>query len=624
MAALLHRRVHFSNNLCKACGILLFSAFGETQLLAQVSSNTCTAAAANRYPVNGSCVPVAFNKPTAYTYTYNPGGCNSGNYDDAWGSFIATSTQTTVQYTPAAGDAILQVLAACGGALLGCSNVGLGGSTETVTLATVPGTTYYIRVQRYNTNNAMNGTLCVYSTSCLYRLTLNDTYGDGWGDVLGQAFVEIFVNGVSIGQYTLTGGYSGYLDFGVNDGDVVDVIFNTTGLGGYIDENYFDLSVGGQCIFNTYNPPNVAVPYTSIVDCSPSSAALPQDCVGGSTICSNASINDNNATTGCVMDLNASNGGCLLNYERQGSWYYFSPSASGTLGFTLIPNGPTDDYDFALWGPYNGVQCPNTAPVRCSYFDGRTYNSTTTGMGNGAVDNSEGAGPPADGWVSTLNVTAGMVYVLYVDNWSSTGQAFNLTWQLSGGASLDCTTLPVELLSLHATAREPVIDVAWATATESNSDHFDLERSPDNTNFSRIGTVAAAGDAQYRTDYLFTDPDPLRGANYYRLKQVDRNGAYSLTQSVVAFMGLAGNTPLVFPNPATDVLNVAFTTPVDGTSNIVVEDALGRTMATTAVNGARGTQSNEVPIAGLASGWYNLRITLPDGSVLQGGGFIKR
>ncbi|HRN38526.1 MAG TPA: hypothetical protein PLL18_16585, partial [Flavobacteriales bacterium] len=104
---------------------------------------------------------MVFNKPTTYTATYNPGGCNSGNYDDAWGKFVATSTLTTVQYTPTAGDAILQVLAACGGALLGCSDVAAGGGTETVTIATVPGTTYYIRVQRYNSNTAMNGTLCV-------------------------------------------------------------------------------------------------------------------------------------------------------------------------------------------------------------------------------------------------------------------------------------------------------------------------------------------------------------------------------------------------------------------------------------------------------------------------------
>lgn len=34
-----------------------------------------------------------------------------------------------------------------------------------------------------------------------------------------------------------------------------------------------------------------------------------------------------------------------------------------------------------------------------------------------------------------MNVTAGSVYVLYVDNFSATGQDFTLTWNLSNGAS---------------------------------------------------------------------------------------------------------------------------------------------------------------------------------------------
>lgn len=606
-----------------ACTVVAL--LGASSANAQVSSNTCGTNAANKYPVNTTCVPKAFNLPTSYTAVYNPGGCNSGNRDDGYGWFTATSTNTTVRYTPVWNrDAVLHVLAACGGAVLGCAdNFGNGGS-ETVTIPTVIGANYFVRVQRYNSDGGMNGSLCIFNPDCLYTLNLYDSFGDGWADFAGTAYVEIIVGGVSLGLWTLPGGASGFVDFGVLNGQTVQIIYNDGGAW-YYYENSMELTVGGQCIFHSYQPPNIGVTYTTTADCTPSTAALPQDCMGGTTICDNGSIHDNNATTGCVMDLNASNSGCLLNYERQGSWYYFSPSSSGTLGFTLVPTGATDDYDFALWGPYNSVQCPNTAPARCSYFDGMTYSSTTTGMGNGAIDVSEGAGPPADGWVSTMNVTAGMVYVLYIDNWSSTGQAFDLTWNLTNGASLDCTTLPVELLHLQATARGTVIDVDWATATERNSDHFDVQRSADNEHFTTIGTVGAAGDAQYRSDYLFTDEAPLIGANYYRLKQVDRDGAFVHTHTVVAFMGQgSGDRPVIFPNPATDVLNVAFTSPLDGNAVLYVQDAVGRTIAQSTVVALRGQRTAVIPTEGLPLGWYNLRIALPDGSMLQGGGFLKR
>ncbi|MBK6892669.1 MAG: hypothetical protein IPH00_05925 [Flavobacteriales bacterium] len=151
-----------------------------------------------------------------------------------------------------------------------------------------------------------------------------------------------------------------------------------------------------------------------------------------------------------------------------------------------------------------------------------------------------------------------------------------------------------------------------------------MERSPDNETFAPIGTVAAAGDAQGRNDYSFADTDPFIGANYYRLKQVDYNGAFEYTRTVVAFMGQTGTRPVIFPNPATDRLNVAFTATMDGPALIHVQDALGRTVAETSVQTARGEQTTVIPIEKLARGWYGLSIALPDGSVLPSGGFLKR
>ncbi len=613
--------------LSLALALMVPALLGASSANAQVSSNTCGTLAANKYPVNATCVPRAFNT-TGFSATSNPGGCNSSLRKDAYGWFTATSTLTTVRYTPTGGaDAILHVLSACGGIVLGCSDGALGNGTETVTIPTVIGTNYFVRVQRYNSNANMNGNLCIFSPDCLYTLNLYDSFGDGWADFSGTAYVEIIVGGVSLGLWTLPSGASGSIDFGVSNGQTVEIIYND-GSAWYYYENSMELTVGGQCVFQSYEPPNIGVTYTTIADCAPSTAALPQDCMGGTTICDDGSIHDNNATTGCVMDLNASNSGCLLNYERQGSWYYFSPSVGGTLGFTLVPTGATDDYDFALWGPYDAVQCPNNAPVRCSYFDGMFYSSTTTGMGNGATDASEGAGPPPatnNGWVQTLNVIADKVYVLYIDNWSSTGQAFDLTWQLSGGASLDCTTLPVELLDLQATTRGTVIDVNWATATERNSDYFDVQRSADNEHFTTIGTVGAAGDAQYRNDYLFVDEAPLQGANYYRLRQVDRDGTVDITRTVVAFMSQgSGDRPVIFPNPATDVLNVAFGSPLEGSAVLYVQDAVGRTIAESTVVVLRGEQTAVVPTDKLSLGWYNLSIALPNGSILPCGGFLRK
>lgn len=612
----LEKQARFGLALCVAAGMLI-----TTSSTAQTSSNTCGTLAANKYPVNSTCVPQAFNTVTGYTAVYNPGGCNATARKDAFGWFQATTTLTTVRYTPTGGaDAILHVLAACGGAVLGCSDVGVGNGAETVTIPTIPGNNYYVRVQRYNSNTNMTGNLCIFNPTCLFRLTLNDSYGDGWADIFGQAYVEIIVNGVSLGLWSLNAGFTGYVDFGVTDGDIVQVIYSDGGALFY-DENSMDLSVNGQCLFQSYTPPNIGLAYSVTADCTPSTTALAQDCVGGATICGNASITNNSVSTGCVLDLDASNQGCLTSFERQGSWYFFSPSSSGTVGFTITPSGNID-YDFAIWGPFSSVQCPTGPPVRCSWADGLFTPTYLTGMGNGAMDVSEDQN--GDGWVQTLNVMADSVYVLYVDNFSSTGQAFILDWELTNGASLDCTTLPVELIDLQANARSPVIDVIWTTATEHNSHHFTVERSPDNVTFTSIGTVAAAGNAQFRNDYLFVDETPFRGVNYYRLEQVDMDGASVRSQTVVATLTNSEDRPTLYPNPVSDVLNVVFPPAMGKPVKLVILDALGRAVAAVSTDDLSGQRTAQLPIGQLAPGWYNLRIDLADGSVVTGGGFLKK
>ncbi len=355
-----------------------------------------------------------------------------------------------------------------------------------------------------------------------------------------------------------------------------------------------------------------------------------EDCGGGNTVCSSAPIINQVDYVGCSNDLNTSNRGCLMGNERQGSWYFFSPTVAGTATLTIAPTGGNVDYDFAIWGPMATIACPPSGPpARCSWAyppNVPGYPAAAafhTGMRATSADQSEN--DLGDGFVAPLPLVVGQYYIMYIDNFDITGQSFQLTWGFPGGGSLDCTVLPVELISLDATARNPVIDVDWTTATEHNADFFDVEHSPDNNSFTRIGTVPAAGDAQSPSSYLFTDPAPFQGANYYRLKQVDRDGRATYTHTVIAFMENGNHgKPVLFPNPAGDVLHVAFTSPLDGSAALYVEDATGRTVAAATVHAERGDRTADIPTAALAKGWYNLRIAMPGSTPLQGGTFLKK
>jgi hypothetical protein len=121
------------------------------------------------------------------------------------------------------------------------------------------------------------------------------------------------------------------------------------------------------------------------------------------------------------------------------------------------------------------------------------------------------------------------------------------------GAGVDATGaptgLPVQLLNFTASANpDQAVDVRWSTGSEQNSSHFVLERSASLESFAEIARLDAAGQASSVRQYSFTDRNPLRGINYYRLRQIDTDGSQQLYRPVAVEIG--GDVLRVFPNPS--------------------------------------------------------------------------
>ena len=93
--------------------------------------------------------------------------------------------------------------------------------------------------------------------------------------------------------------------------------------------------------------------------------------------------------------------------------------------------------------------------------------------------------------------------------------------------------LPITLLSFTGKSLTNTTNLLeWITSTEINNDYFTLERSSDAQNFSAIGIVNGAGNSNISLNYNFIDDSPLKGINYYRLKQTDFDGVFSYSNSI--------------------------------------------------------------------------------------------
>jgi len=453
---------------------------------------------------------------------------------------------------------------------------------------------------------------CVTASDCIYVLNLLDNFGDGWG----SSSVGYSINGGPFQFYTI-GGASGQVYIPVNVGNTIVLNYNASGT--FQNENSFNLAVLGQGgLYSSGPPPLPGIQFPHVVDCIPPPNP-PEDCAGSTTICSNQAFSANTSSTGFVVDLNLANQGCLGAAERQGTWYAFSPTNTGTVAFTISPANPANDYDFAIWGPYPPGSSPATVcppigpPLRCSFASP----SGDTGLNFVATDLSE---PPAgDKWVRFISALPDQVFLLYISNFSQSGLAFSMNWNPAMTADLDCTVLPVELSALMATPRADAIDVDWTTLSQQDIVHFVVERSGDGRSFAPLGILNSGGDSFIRKDYRFVDNAPLQGLNFYRLVSVGTDGSEELSNVVTARMGTTA--PVVVPNPASGQALLYTENMIPAGSLLRITDASGRLMQERSI-GTDALQHN-VDLSGLSAGAYMLSLHAPDGAPLGHSRFVK-
>src|SRR5690606_24645558 len=113
-----------------------------------------------------------------------------------------------------------------------------------------------------------------------------------------------------------------------------------------------------------------------------------------------------------------------------------------------------------------------------------------------------GGGANENGYLMPLTVLAGEIYIMMLDNWSANITPFNLTWNLTNGATLDCTPpLPVTMANISNTCKDGYTLMEWTTASEVNNDYFAIERSDQNFDFYEIGRVRGAGNSNNMLSY---------------------------------------------------------------------------------------------------------------------------
>jgi len=170
--------------------------------------------------------------------------------------------------------------------------------------------------------------------------------------------------------------------------------------------------------------------------------------------------------------------------------------------------------------------------------------------------------------------------------------------------------VPVELTSFTAIADYGVVELSWITATETNNQGFEVQRSAGGE-FEAIAFVEGHGTTTEVQAYSYSDRSVSVGSYSYRLKQVDFDGTTSYSNLVEVDVP----TPAVFvldqnyPNPFNPSTKIAFRLAVDSKVSLKVFDVLGQEVASLVnTNLAVGAHSIDFDASSLNSGVYLYRI----------------
>lgn len=160
----------------------------------------------------------------------------------------------------------------------------------------------------------------------------------------------------------------------------------------------------------------------------------------------------------------------------------------------------------------------------------------------------------------------------------------------------------------------------WVTASETESDFFQIEYSRDGSDYTALGKVFAAGNSTEQNAYQYTHVEPMSGTNYYRIKQVDVDGSF-IFSDVVPIRVVSDNEVHIYPTAVNDFVTVTVVEEVPGDIPVLVFNSIG-TLIYSAIMPAGSTELM-VPAMDLDAGYYFVKMEL-DGIGVITKPFIKK
>lgn len=248
----------------------------------------------------------------------------------------------------------------------------------------------------------------------------------------------------------------------------------------------------------------------------------------------------------------------------------------------------------------NGVNIANkTMPVNSSLYQ----------FNNKAVI---GGGTNANGSINSTKYFRGLIDEVYIyDKALTEVEVVSLIHNTTGSLT------PTTLSYFNVDLKNNEARLSWTTATEINTQNFEIEYSNNGREFNKVATVAAAGNSNTTKQYSYTHAVSNNPIHYYRLKMIDKDGKYTYSNIVKLKAETKSFSADVFPTIVKDNANININSLATQLINISLIDNNGRVVKQMNVSVLQGSNSLQLETKNISNGFYTVQIKTNQEQVVQ-------
>lgn len=174
----------------------------------------------------------------------------------------------------------------------------------------------------------------------------------------------------------------------------------------------------------------------------------------------------------------------------------------------------------------------------------------------------------------------------------------------TGSGFVSLSILPVQFISFNVQKANGKVKLGWTTENEMNNSHFNIEKSVDGKSWNVIGMVFAKEGGSVNS-YEFVDGSKQQSNSYYRIQQVDRDGAVSYSRIQVIREQQTQNLATIY-SPAKNSVRVKFEAPVSSSVEVRLYNANGQMLGSKAASQA--STSVDLTMNSIRNGAYIVQV----------------